>query len=521
MANKEFPLSVVIKAVDRATAPLKRVQDQINKTFRPQQFARLNKSMEMLGQAAGFSKIGGGIGRLNDSLSTFGNRMAVTTAGVTAGAVGMAVAFNNMFIGTASKFERFQTILETLEGSSAAAKSSMAWISDFAAKTPYEMDEVTDSFVKLRAYGMKPQAGLLKTLGDTSAAMGKNLNQAVEAIADAVTGENERLKEFGIKARTDGNKITYEYTVAGKTMTKTAKKNSREMIQATLEGIFNSKYAGAMDKLSKTWDGMVSNVSDQWTRFKNMIMQAGPFDWLKTKLDALLQTINRMAANGDLQRIATMIGQHIVTGLEKLYNVAVNDLVPALKSVWEFLKNLRDIFGSWKFLIYGVVAILGAPLITALAGVTTALVSLGVVMMTTPLGWFAAAVAGIVAAGYLLGTGINMLIERFKKLGAMKGFIEPLLTVIKAMVNPIGTLLSLMGKLPSFAKGIGATPVASGAPVPTGRPVNTAAATGLMQTRQTNDASVTLNIPNVPSGTRATSTGNAPLTLNLGPRMAY
>ena len=34
--------------------------------------------------------------------------------------------------------------------------------------------------------------------------MGKSLNQMIEAVADATTGEFERLKEFGIKARTHG-----------------------------------------------------------------------------------------------------------------------------------------------------------------------------------------------------------------------------------------------------------------------------------------------------------------------------
>ena len=113
---------------------------------------------------------------------------------------------------TAAEFECFESILETVEGSSKKAEQSMGWISNFAAKTPFDLDEVTDAFVKLRAYGMDPRHGLLRTLGDTSAAKGKPLDQAVEAIADAVTGENESLKEYGLKGHVDGNTITYEFT---------------------------------------------------------------------------------------------------------------------------------------------------------------------------------------------------------------------------------------------------------------------------------------------------------------------
>ncbi len=70
----------------------------------------------------------------------------------------------------------------------------------FRGQEPYELAEVNEAFVQLRTRGMDPTKGLLKTLGDTSAAMGQPIMQAVEAVADAVTGENERLKAFGITA---------------------------------------------------------------------------------------------------------------------------------------------------------------------------------------------------------------------------------------------------------------------------------------------------------------------------------
>ncbi len=77
-------------------------------------------------------------------------------------------------------------------------------------------------------------------LGDTSAAMGKDLQAAVEAMADAVTGENERLKEFGIKASTNGGLITYQFADrAGLQRTATALATDRAAIQQTLERIVN------------------------------------------------------------------------------------------------------------------------------------------------------------------------------------------------------------------------------------------------------------------------------------------
>lgn len=93
---------------------------------------------------------------------------------------------NSVIIETSAKFEKFSLILETLEGSSKKAQQDLEWIKKFAQTTPYEIDKVTEAFVKLKSYGLNAQKEL-RVLGDTAAALGKPLNMAVEAIADAVT----------------------------------------------------------------------------------------------------------------------------------------------------------------------------------------------------------------------------------------------------------------------------------------------------------------------------------------------
>lgn len=274
--------------------------------------------------------------------------MGLVAGAVTAMVGGVGAVFGRVFVGTAAQFERYQTILETIEGSSEKARKSFEWVSDFAAQTPFELDEVMDSFVKLRAYGLEPTGGLLRTLGDTASAMGKPIEQAVEAIADAVTGENERLKEFGIKARTVGKEIVYEYSVNGQTMRKAAHAGNRAMIQSTLEAIWNEKYAGAMQKQTKTWSGMMSNLSDQWTRFVNMIMEAGAFDAIKDKLATILDAVDRMAKSGELQRMAKQISDAVVRAVEIIWSLgkatvsvfrAIGRIVDA---VWKPIKSLFD-----------------------------------------------------------------------------------------------------------------------------------------------------------------------------------
>ncbi len=266
---------------------------------------------------------------------------------------------------TAAQFEQFQTVLETTEGSKEKAKQSMDWISDFATKTPYELNEVTESFVRLRAYGMDPTNGLLKTLGDTSSAMGKPIMQAVEAIADAITGENERLKEFGIKGNAikGTNFIEYEYTDRnGKQRTARVDKRNRKQIEETLKKIWNEKYADAMEKQSKTLIGIWSNLQDQWVRFQNMIMQSGAFDVLKGKLKNVLDTIDEMAKNGELEKWANDIGQAISTVVEGLWE-AIVIIAKTAKQLGQWIVQNKDLAVSiikWGVALGGALTGMGA-----------------------------------------------------------------------------------------------------------------------------------------------------------------
>lgn len=198
----------------------------------------------------------------------------------------------NGFIETASQFEQFETQLETIQGSSAKAKESLAWISEFAATTPYEVDQVTDAFVKLQSYGLNAQKDdLLKSLGNMASGMGKSIDQAVEAIADAARGENERLKEFGIVGSKNGNEFTYTYSIDGVTYTEKAK-NDAESITAALQTIMDKRFAGGMERMSKTWAGTLSNMGDTWTMLKLRLMSAGVFDALKDRLNGVLKSVN-------------------------------------------------------------------------------------------------------------------------------------------------------------------------------------------------------------------------------------
>lgn len=246
--------------------------------------------------------------RIGGGLWTVTKYAGAATAALTATAVGGVAWFAKGAIEAAASMEQLRAALETTEGSSAKADAAMKWITKFATQTPYELDQVGEAYARLRAYGIDPTDGTLKTLGDTASSMGKDLMSSVEAIADAVTGENERLKEFGIRASKAGGYITYFYKNAEDKDVKKRVKNQQEVIRATIMSIWNDKYAGAMEKQSRTWNGLMASLSRQWTQFQVRVMQGGVFDLLKGKAEQLLTQVNKWAEDGTLERWARQIG---------------------------------------------------------------------------------------------------------------------------------------------------------------------------------------------------------------------
>ena len=196
-------LKLIINAEDRASPVMRRVNAAVDGIA--SRARRVGSAFQNWANNSGFENVKKRAEGVGAALDKVGSRATQALFRITALAGAGIYAFKSMFVDTAAKFERFQTILETLEGSSQGAKRAMDWVSDFATRTPYELDEVMDAFVSLRSYGMDPTKGLLTSFGEQSVAMGKPLMQAVEAIADAMTGENERLKELGITANVTEN----------------------------------------------------------------------------------------------------------------------------------------------------------------------------------------------------------------------------------------------------------------------------------------------------------------------------
>jgi hypothetical protein len=162
-----------------------------------------------------------------------------------------------------AEFQKFEAVLTNTLGSRSQAQLALGRIKSFAASTPFSVQELTASFVKLANQGFKPTLAEMTKLGDLASANGKSFDQLTEAIIDAQTGEFERLKEFGIRASKEGDNVTFAFKGV-ETQTKFNSKAIREYILGLGE---LSGVQGGMSAISETLGGKISNLGDAWDSF--------------------------------------------------------------------------------------------------------------------------------------------------------------------------------------------------------------------------------------------------------------
>jgi len=218
----------------------------VNKTQKA--FSQINKGVDNMDRR--FSKMGRGLNRI-------GGLMATAFVG-------------KQITDTITKFEKLEASLRTITGSADNAAVAFGFIQDFAATTPFQLEEVTDAFIKLKALGLTPSAEALTSYGNTATAMGKSLNQMIEAVADAATGEFERLKEFGIKSKSQGGQVTFTF----QGIKTTVGKNAAE-IEGYLKSIGDVQFAGAMEEQADTLNVALSNMGDGFSKLVKAIGDAG------------------------------------------------------------------------------------------------------------------------------------------------------------------------------------------------------------------------------------------------------
>ncbi|MBO0555670.1 hypothetical protein EXQ41_06345 [Clostridium botulinum] len=224
-----------------------------------------------------------------------------------------AAKIGKTMISQAGDMEAYRNTLNVVMKDTQKAGKMFAWATNFANKTPFETDDVVQATVRLQSYGLEAQK-LIPTVGDMASVMNTDLMSAVEAVADAQTGELERLKSFGITK----DMIQKQ----AKSMNMDVINNKGQItdlnkFNQALETLMKNRFGGGMEKQAKTFKGAMSTVTGV---AKNSLAQIAGiaangdvkkgslFDILTKGAIGLGNTLQNLADSGIFNKISAGIG---------------------------------------------------------------------------------------------------------------------------------------------------------------------------------------------------------------------
>lgn len=249
-------------------------------------------------------------------------------------------------IETGSQFESLEVRLSNLLGSTEAADQAFGMIKKLAAETPFDVAGLTESFVKLTAFGMKPTEAQMRSIADVTANLGggtETLAGVTLALGQAWTksklqGEEIlQLAERGVPVWDALAKATGR-TVPELQRMSEAGQLGRDVITKLIDELGRMN-AGASDKLMNTYAGAVANAKDALAEFFDMIAKAGVLDWLTGKIRELLAEFDRMKQTGELQKKAKEIADAFlqVATMVETASRALIDMAPVISKAVQLL----------------------------------------------------------------------------------------------------------------------------------------------------------------------------------------
>lgn len=238
------------------------------------------------------------------------------------------------FLDAAKTSENYRLRLNALLGSVKEGNRLFDEMSKYAAKVPFQYREIMSSATQLSGVmkgGVDEVKSWMPLIGDLAAASGLGIQKTTEQIIrmySAGAASADLFRERGILAML-GFQAGVSYT---------ADETRKKLIEAWLDP--QSKFRGLTNEMANTWTGLTSMMSDKWFKFRNDLMEAGTFDFLKAGLKTVDNYINQLTETGQFDAFAKDMGSTITKGFEQIILGAslVADAFRGWEMIWQGLK---------------------------------------------------------------------------------------------------------------------------------------------------------------------------------------
>ena len=370
-----FSVEAVIKAVDRVTAPVSKMQNSVLK------FSRTS--------IRSISKLNRGIGNLGSSIASTGRNIA----GFAAVGVGAVTGAVTLLVREFSKIENAEAAFTPLLGSVARAKQAVQALNDTAATTPFQFEDlasVANQLLPVMNGNIEKTIKTLRMLGDTAGGNAQKLDTITRGFTKAMLKGKVDMESLNMIAEAgvpifadlaevigvDMGEAFFDMVSAGDVTTTHLTKAFEKM---TREG---GMFFNGMQVASKTTTGMWSTMID------NISLAAADIgEILAPAIKDLIQQVTDMAkvvrvwvaANRDLIKVKFL----------EFIETAIN-FGKSLVGVFKFLNE------HGKKIAVTVAVVLS--LIAALKIFIGVMTAVNIVMSLNPIGLIIIGIAALIAA---------------------------------------------------------------------------------------------------------------------------
>jgi len=348
------------------------------------------------------------------------------------------INFGKESLDTGSNFQQMRIGFETMLGSADAAAKMLRNISDFAAKTPFELPDVVEGTRRLLAMGFAADEVIpsFRDIGNAVAGLGGGkevLNQVIKAFGQMKakgTVAREELMQLAGAGIPAMELLAKGLGMTGAQLDEAITKKSitaDQAIQVLRKGM-SEKFPNLMEKQAQTFGGTVSNLSDSMTRFRlaligvsetGEVVKGGLFDKIQSAAKGLLSFLNDNAST--IQTVLAGIGTTIISAFG-----LVSDAIKLLTS------NMPALFGA----LIGLAVFFGPALIAGIVGAATAMWAFAAGV------WAAIApILPFIAIGAAIGFAIDFIVKKTigwnGVLDALKAAWNGLVSFFQGVVMPI------------------------------------------------------------------------------------
>jgi hypothetical protein len=425
-----YPLSLTIRTIDKATAPLRALNAQMKQFTAPMR--RLNNSFKALSYEAGlprmvkgFTGIGKAVGNVGSEAMALGLKLAglATAAGY---------GFYAIVRGAVDAGDKLGEMAQRV-GLSVDAYAQMQYAAAQADVEQEAFNGAMDQFNKRLGEAKAGTGGMLAFLAQVAPGLANQVRAAksTEEAMGLLTQAFERLEDPAKIAALSGA----AFGKSGLQMGQWLHQGTKALEEQRAE--FN-RIAGSQEEYAKR-AGELDNASRR-TAVSFGALRNAAMAKLFPSLTKLSNAITGLVLkHGDrlvafFEKVGGAIGAWVDGG-------GLEALTDQLSGFIDNVRTIVGMMGGWSNALIVVGAIMAGPLLVAMGGLISSVYTLGVALLTTPVGWFLLAVAAIAAAVYTVVKNWSSIKKFF---GDLFGGVKGIFTGFSDMVY--GVLVGDMGK---------------------------------------------------------------------------